>query len=49
MYLILLMMGGGFGGNKAVKDVSKVRSKTFPGIAEAMATQWGEYLINKLL
>jgi hypothetical protein len=25
---------------------SKVRSKTFPGIAEAMANQWGEYLLN---
>jgi len=24
----------------------KIRSKTFPGIAKAMATQWGEYLIN---
>lgn len=27
--------------------VSNIRSKTFPGIAEAMATQWGEYLLNK--
>jgi site-specific DNA-cytosine methylase len=26
---------------------AKIRSKTFPGIAEAMATQWGEYLLNK--
>lgn len=26
---------------------SKIRSKTFPGIAEAMATQWGNYLIQK--
>lgn len=26
---------------------SKVRSKTFPGIAEAMANQWGEYLLNQ--
>jgi hypothetical protein len=25
---------------------SKVRSKTFPGIANAMATQWVEYIIN---
>jgi hypothetical protein len=25
---------------------SKVRSKTFPGIAEAMAKQWGEYLLK---
>jgi hypothetical protein len=24
-----------------------IRSKTFTGIAEAMATQWGSYLINK--
>jgi hypothetical protein len=27
---------------------SKIRSKTFPGIAEAMATQWGEYLKSRL-
>jgi hypothetical protein len=26
----------------------KARSVTFPGIAKAMATQWGEYLINIL-
>lgn len=26
---------------------SKIRSKTFPGIAEAMAEQWGKYLINQ--
>ena len=26
---------------------SKVRSKTFPGIAKAMAKQWGDYLLNK--
>jgi site-specific DNA-cytosine methylase len=25
---------------------SKVRSKTFPGIAEAMGKQWSEYIIN---
>lgn len=25
---------------------SQIRSKTFPGIAEAMATQWGQYLRN---
>ena len=32
----------------APKEIrSKLRSKTFPGIAKAMATQWGEYL-NKL-
>jgi len=28
-------------------DRSKLRSKTFPGIAKAMATQWGEYLLNQ--
>lgn len=27
---------------------AKLRSKTFPGIAAAMAKQWSEYLINKL-
>lgn len=26
---------------------SKVRSKTFPGIAEAMANQWGKFLIEQ--
>jgi hypothetical protein len=26
---------------------SKIRSKTFPGIADAMATQWGKYLLEK--
>lgn len=26
---------------------SKVRSKTFPGIAQAMADQWAEYIITK--
>jgi site-specific DNA-cytosine methylase len=26
---------------------SKIRSKTFDGIAEAMSSQWGEYLIEK--
>jgi len=31
----------GFGGGKASKDFSETRSKTFPGIARAMATQWG--------
>jgi hypothetical protein len=25
---------------------SKIRSKTFPGIAQAMADQWGNYLLN---
>jgi len=37
----------GFGGFKAAKDVSKVRSKTFPGIANAMATQWGKYIMER--
>jgi len=27
---------------------SKERSKTFPGIAQSMATQWGEYLTSKI-
>jgi site-specific DNA-cytosine methylase len=30
----------GFGG-KASKEYGKIRSKTFPGIARAIATQWG--------
>jgi len=30
------------------QDRSKIRSKTFPGIAEAMANQWGKYLKEKL-
>lgn len=30
------------------EERSKVRSKTFPGIAEAMANQWGSYLLNKV-
>lgn len=28
-------------------DREKLRSKTFPGIAEAMASQWSEYLTNQ--
>jgi site-specific DNA-cytosine methylase len=32
---------------KNVDDRSKVRSKTFKGIADAMANQWGNYLIEK--
>ena len=28
------------------KDRAKLRSKTFPGIAEAIATQWGSFLLN---
>lgn len=30
------------------KDRAKLRSKTYQGIAEAMATQWGNYLLNQL-
>lgn len=33
--------------NLTLDERSKVRSKTFPGIAEAMANQWGNYLIGK--
>jgi hypothetical protein len=29
------------------EERAKIRSKTFPGIAEAMAKQWGEYLLSK--
>ena len=32
---------------KSKEERSRERSKTFPGIAEAMATQWGNYLIQK--
>jgi site-specific DNA-cytosine methylase len=28
------------------KDRAKLRSKTYPGIAKAMAEQWGEYLLK---
>ena len=28
-------------------DRSKLRSKTYQGIAHAMATQWSEYIISK--
>ena len=31
---------------KNKQELSKIRSKTFPGIAQAMADQWGQYLIN---
>lgn len=27
-------------------DRAKIRSKTFPGFAKAMATQWSEYILN---
>ena len=33
--------------NVPKQERAKVRSKTFPGIAQAMATQWGEYLLNQ--
>lgn len=33
--------------NLTPEERSKVRSKTFPGIAEAMANQWGNYIIEK--
>lgn len=36
----------GFAGGKA-GDFSEMRSKTFPGIAQAMAMQWGAYLNDK--
>ena len=29
------------------EDRSRIRSKTFPGIAEAMAEQWGNYILEK--
>lgn len=32
----------------ALKSGSKSRSKTFPGIAKAMAEQWGAYLLKEL-
>jgi len=28
---------------------AKIRSKTFPGIAEAMANQWSDYLKEKII
>ena len=31
------------------EERAKIRSKTFPGIAQAMATQWGEYLLSKIV
>jgi hypothetical protein len=30
------------------EERSKVRSKTFPGIAEAMANQWSKYLLTQI-
>lgn len=37
---------GRYGGFKAFNG-SKQRSKTFPGIAKAMAEQWGEYILRR--
>ena len=34
---------------KTKEERSIIRSKTFPGIAKAMATQWGEYLLYEIL
>lgn len=31
------------------EERSRERSKTYPGIAQAMATQWGEYLKSKII
>lgn len=31
---------------KTKQERSTIRSKTFPGIAEAFAQQWGDYLLN---
>lgn len=35
--------------NKGGKDRQKNRAKTFPGIAQAMADQWGDYLEKEKL
>lgn len=35
--------------NISGKDAGKIKSKTFPGIARAMAMQWGGYVSNKIL
>jgi hypothetical protein len=32
---------------KTKEERSTIRSKTFPGIAQAMAQQWGEFIINE--
>jgi hypothetical protein len=32
---------------KTPEERSTMRSKTFPGIAKAMATQWGNFLLNR--
>jgi hypothetical protein len=31
------------------EERAKLRSKTFPGIAQAMATQWGSYMKIKMI
>jgi hypothetical protein len=33
--------------SKTKDEISKLRSKTFPGIAKAMANQWGSYILNQ--
>jgi hypothetical protein len=33
--------------SKTKEQRSKLRSKTFPGIAKAMANQWGSYILNE--
>ena len=40
-------LGGDSYGAKNCAHSSKDRSKTFPGIAKAMATQWVEYILNE--
>lgn len=37
----------GYGGSHGVANSAIVRSKTFPGIAKAMAEQWSEYLLKE--
>jgi hypothetical protein len=32
---------------KSKEERSKLRSKTFPGIADAMANQWGNFILSK--
>jgi hypothetical protein len=35
--------------NLPKRERAKIRSRTFPSIAQAMAKQWGEYLEQKFL
>jgi hypothetical protein len=35
-------------GWKTREERATIRSKTFPGIADAMANQWGHYVIKKI-